>query len=1079
MSERIGLEGYLGLGQWSPNVLKYLQDVASMESANAGASRSLGGSTEALQYAADTARQSGQQFSGLEKTLSVVDRTAAGLGKTLLGMSLGTTTLTGIIYGLGGQAARLEGVRSAFQGLGGDIEQLRAATSGMVSDAQLMENYNRAALLVSKTFAQQLPEAMGYLQQVAMATGESMDYMLRSIVIGVGRLSPLILDNLGIAIKLEDAYKTYAQQIGKTTEALTKQEQQTAAFNEVMRYFERNFGAAGKQIDTVQGRMMRMNTQLTELRRKVGEAVLPLMEELLPAMQQVAANAAEMFDNPRFKEGVKDAAEQLGRVLNILTRISENKAALTVIELAIGWKLLGGAIKAAFQWLGSVFTFFTTTATGMAALPILPVAGAVALFTGTMVDAAKAMRSNRTTLQELSAELLASSRSYDSYVAKMVAAARQMGTFVRDTTDADIALALLDSGLLKTREQFDALPRSVQPVIDIFAKAEVQARRYGETLEAIQYKAPKMEGLGGRELLAAAERARSGFGGLRMYGEGADYGLWQDQIDAQKRALAYMGANYVEFMRGMESYREEYNRAIMRLDADHQAQEQENLFQYQMGRLQAEAEYQQTRAQLIAEGNAAALEDLDGQYAAEMINAETQYKRQEQLLDRALIQRKLIEAQAWQEKLELQRKNFETELALAVMNDEAFLALSEETQVAILKQLGLSHYEQLRAEIKFAQDKAKIIEESANYTLGVAETTLMALLNANADQIAAARSAISGLRADFAAASQSILAGITAPAVYVPPERQGPAAAVKAQAESVTKTLAQVSSEIRQAVEDAQAAIFKLAGFQVPVSVERGLQRMGDYLIMAVKRLYEVYQTLNQKIGGERVVRLGSLEEGMGHINTIIGIIKPAIDSMKALSEYESAVDLPARLQVLMWDMEESVRALDSVYQLLNRGAGRVRLGSLEEGAGHIANIVGVITPAVEAMKALSSYETGNLYEVMDVFEMDMFFLLDRLGAIGERMATDGVANALIFAQGAQTVADAVNAGMGLIRDSAGNMIRIDPGVPVGFRSALARGGTYNDIDITFGDVHIASEGDWNAWRQRITETVASAMEGL
>ena len=106
-------------------------------------------------------------------------------------------------------AAPLQGIATAFQGITGDSEaamdSLRQGALGMVSDAALMENYNTAAQLVGKTFADQLPGAMQYLSKVSAATGQDMGFMLDSLTKGVGRLSPMILDHLGIQVNLTEA----------------------------------------------------------------------------------------------------------------------------------------------------------------------------------------------------------------------------------------------------------------------------------------------------------------------------------------------------------------------------------------------------------------------------------------------------------------------------------------------------------------------------------------------------------------------------------------------------------------------------------------------------------------------------------------------------------------------------------------------------------------------------------------------------------------------------------------------------------------------------------------------------------
>jgi len=135
----------------------------------------------------------------------------------------GGIAAAGALGSLAAEAAPLEGIQNAFAGITGDAEgmlsALRDGALGMATDADLMESYNSAAQLVGKTFADQLPDAMGYLGQVAAATGEDMGFMLDSLVKGVGRLSPQILDNLGIQVNLTDAVANWAAESGMAATA--------------------------------------------------------------------------------------------------------------------------------------------------------------------------------------------------------------------------------------------------------------------------------------------------------------------------------------------------------------------------------------------------------------------------------------------------------------------------------------------------------------------------------------------------------------------------------------------------------------------------------------------------------------------------------------------------------------------------------------------------------------------------------------------------------------------------------------------------------------------------------------------
>lgn len=96
-------------------------------------------------------------------------------------------------------ATSADGVLHAFEQLGrGDLlSKLREQTKGTVSDLQLM-----TSLLKARDFRIPLDEMgkfLAFAQLKAQQTGQSVDYMVDSIVTGLGRQSLLILDNLGLS----------------------------------------------------------------------------------------------------------------------------------------------------------------------------------------------------------------------------------------------------------------------------------------------------------------------------------------------------------------------------------------------------------------------------------------------------------------------------------------------------------------------------------------------------------------------------------------------------------------------------------------------------------------------------------------------------------------------------------------------------------------------------------------------------------------------------------------------------------------------------------------------------------------
>lgn len=96
-------------------------------------------------------------------------------------------------------AAKAEGIITAFSKLDQPdlLKKLRTETKGLIADWKLMQSAVRAENFDIPV--EKLGTLLKFAQQRAQETGESVDYLANSIITGLGRKSPLILDNLGIS----------------------------------------------------------------------------------------------------------------------------------------------------------------------------------------------------------------------------------------------------------------------------------------------------------------------------------------------------------------------------------------------------------------------------------------------------------------------------------------------------------------------------------------------------------------------------------------------------------------------------------------------------------------------------------------------------------------------------------------------------------------------------------------------------------------------------------------------------------------------------------------------------------------
>lgn len=190
-----------------------------------------------------------REVQGQVRTLEASAKTVGGslggsLGATIAGgvgaLAVGAIIDTGVeLAKLGGQAMRVEsGFEELFGSVGAGAEdalgKLRAASQGSINDTQLMLSANRASMLQvssdADTIAKLLEAAAGRGRKLGVDTAQAFD----NIVVGIGRMSPLILDNLGILTGGEKAFEAYAQTLGKTAEQLTDTEKRQFLINKVL-----------------------------------------------------------------------------------------------------------------------------------------------------------------------------------------------------------------------------------------------------------------------------------------------------------------------------------------------------------------------------------------------------------------------------------------------------------------------------------------------------------------------------------------------------------------------------------------------------------------------------------------------------------------------------------------------------------------------------------------------------------------------------------------------------------------------------------------------------------------------------
>lgn len=200
-------------------------------------------------------------------------------------------------------AEQADGVTRAFNNLNqeGLLDNLRKATKGTVNDVQLM-----TAAVKANDFRIPLEDLGKYLefaQLKAQQTGQSVDYMTDSIVTGLGRKSPLILDNLGIS----------AAEISEKTK-------ETGDFMKaVAEIVDTQLAEAGETYISAADRAAQKTVELQNAQKALGDEILPLKEQWDDAYADMQLNTISLISWCVKHQGV---VKTLGILLTAFTVVA-------------------------------------------------------------------------------------------------------------------------------------------------------------------------------------------------------------------------------------------------------------------------------------------------------------------------------------------------------------------------------------------------------------------------------------------------------------------------------------------------------------------------------------------------------------------------------------------------------------------------------------------------------------------------------------------------------------------------------------------------------------------------------------
>lgn len=316
------------------------------------------------------------------------------------GQLLGTmAAVTGAVYtakkafDFAEEGAQIQQVTDSFDRMNESVfhsptllDDMSQAVRGTVGEVDLMRGILTLTAGASDDMAQQFAAAAPKLLEIAKASNKlnptlgDTAFLYESLSLGIKRNSPLILDNLGIVVKVGEANEKYAAQIGKTVEQLTAEEKSIALLNATLESGQRIIGQVGGNVDSATDSYAQLKVELQEttntLKQMAAEGLTPLLSglnsvisgaksfkaELQGATSQGIVEAKTIEDLEKMADNMQRlsridpgaARQQMQEIGVAIARISDNSVAfeknlVRVLGTAGAIRVAGGDFKAFYR----------------------------------------------------------------------------------------------------------------------------------------------------------------------------------------------------------------------------------------------------------------------------------------------------------------------------------------------------------------------------------------------------------------------------------------------------------------------------------------------------------------------------------------------------------------------------------------------------------------------------------------------------------------------------------------------------------------------------------------------------------
>lgn len=265
------------------------------------------GGASRIQVVIDALYKADKELKELKKDLAGVDaatkKAASGWDKlddNVKEAAIGFGKATALIVGLGiaakkafdltEEGAGVNDLTDSFDRLGISIEDLNDAAGGTIAITDLMAASNKALAGTTGELREEMSDALPALIEMARAavkldpTLGSVDHAFMSLIAGIKKGQPLLIDNTNAIVSVSNANERWAETNGVAVDAMTDAQTQLALLAETQRagavMIEQVGGVVDSQADSWRQFTAETKNATDAMKANLADAALPLVKNL-------------------------------------------------------------------------------------------------------------------------------------------------------------------------------------------------------------------------------------------------------------------------------------------------------------------------------------------------------------------------------------------------------------------------------------------------------------------------------------------------------------------------------------------------------------------------------------------------------------------------------------------------------------------------------------------------------------------------------------------------------------------------------------------------------------------------------